>query len=125
MDASIPDRAGEASGDNVAAFGQEALDAALAVGAGRAALLLLNGVSVAEAHAATGVLRSVDIVETLAESLGGGRVAILAPHLRETGGAADLAARLLGALPAATRTTAAIGIAVAPEDGGPSSDAIQ
>ena len=70
MDASIPDRAGEASGDNVAAFGQEALDAALAVGAGRAALLLLNGVSVAEAHAATGVLRSVDIVETLAESFG-------------------------------------------------------
>jgi predicted signal transduction protein with EAL and GGDEF domain len=118
MDASIPDRAGEASGDNVAAFGQEALDAALAVGAGRAALLLLNGVSVAEAHAATGVLRSVDIVETLAESLGEGRVAILAPHLRETGGAADLAARLLGALPAATRASAAIGIAVAPEDGG-------
>lgn len=63
MDASIPDRAGEASGGNVATFGQEALDAALAVSACHAALPLLNGVSVAEAHAATRVLRSVDIAE--------------------------------------------------------------
>ena len=82
MDASIPDGAGEASGDNVAAFGQAVLDAALAVGAGRAALLLLNGVSPVEAHASAGVLRSVDIVEFLAESLGDGRIAISAPHLR-------------------------------------------
>ncbi len=42
---------------------------------------------------------------------------ILVPHLCETGGAADLAARLPGALPAATQAKAAIGIAVAPEDG--------
>ncbi len=102
----------------MATFGQDALDAALAAGAGRAALLLLDGVTAAEAHAAAGVLRSVDIVETLAESLGEGSVVILAPHLRETGGAADLAARLLAALPAQICKQAAIGIAVAPEDGG-------
>lgn len=99
-------------------FGQPALDAALAVGAGRAALLLLNGISIQQAQSATTVLRSVDIVETVTESLGEGRVAVLAPHLRETGGAADLAARILGALPSTSLKTAAIGIAVAPEDGG-------
>lgn len=102
----------------MAAFGQPALDAALAVGAGRAALLLLNGISIEQAQSAAKVLRSVDVVEIVAESLGQGRVAVLAPHLRETGGAADLAARILSAIPSATRETAAIGIAVAPDDGG-------
>jgi len=42
---------------------------------------------------------------------------ILEPHVCETGGAADLAARLLGALPAAKKTKASIGIIAAPEDG--------
>jgi hypothetical protein len=70
MDASIPDRAGEASGGNVITFGQVALDATLTVGASHGGSLLLNGVSVGGSQAATHVLRNVDIVEIPAESLG-------------------------------------------------------
>ena len=70
-----------------------------------------------EANAVTGLLRSVDIVQMLAEILGESRGGILAPQLCETGSAADLAACLLGALPAVTRATAAIEIAIASENG--------
>jgi len=79
----------------------------------RAALLLLDGPSEADAgEACRKVLRRAD----RAASLGAGRVAVLAPHLRETGGSADLAARLIGALPAPAAAQAAIGIALAPDD---------
>ncbi len=114
MDASIPARAGDGNGDGAPEFGQALLDRALAGAGRRAALLVLDGVDAKFAIGACArVLRQADAATTLAHD----RCAVLAPHLRETSGAADLAARLLAALPRAAAPFAAIGIAVAPEDG--------
>ncbi len=94
-------------------LGQDALDAMTANDGQRAALLVLGGIPASEAASACGpLLRSADAATAVAHD----RFAVLAPHLRETGGAADLAARMLHALPAFVRRRAAIGIAIAPDD---------
>lgn len=86
---------------------------ALEGGGRRAALLVLDGVSAgASGPAAASVLRRADALARLGDA----RVAVLAPHLRGVGGAADLAARILAALPPAAAPAAAVGIAVAPDD---------
>ena len=114
MDASIPSEAGEANGGLSAELGQAALDAALSGAAGRAALLLIGGLApAAVAQALSPLLRSADAAAIVA----GDRVAVLAPHLRETGGAADFAARIIASLPPEAQLGAAIGISVAPDDG--------
>lgn len=113
MHASIPAQAGDGNGDIETKFGQALLEGARLGAGGRAALLLVGGVP-AElvAKAAAGILRRADVAGPVAAD----RFAVFAPHLRETGGAADLAARILTAMPRELAGTVAVGIALAPED---------
>lgn len=114
MGKSIPVQASGGNGGAGAEFGQAMLDRALEGRSGRVAVLLVEGVTLTQlAIASDEALRRSDVMSVL----GDGRLAILAPHLRETGGAADLAARVLALLPPGESKTAAIGIALAPEDG--------
>lgn len=118
MVASIPAPAGDENGDEAAISGQaaltQALAAALAGESGQAALLIVDGVPAeAAALAATRLVRRADAMAVASPS----RLIVMAPHLREVGGAADLAARILVAMPQEVAATAAIGIAVAPDDG--------
>lgn len=115
MTDSIPAQAGDGNGGAEAIFGQALLEQALERRSGRAALLLVEGLPSARLATVTArVLRRSDAAAVLDD----GRLAILAPHLRETGGAADLAARVLASLRAPAADAAAVGIALAPEDGG-------
>ncbi len=94
-------------------MGQPELAAAIAQNGRRAALLTLGGIDAdAAANACAPLLRSADASAVIAHN----RYVVFAPHLRETGGAADLAARMLAALPPGARADAAIGIALAPDD---------
>ncbi|MEQ9123385.1 MAG: hypothetical protein RIM80_12565, partial [Alphaproteobacteria bacterium] len=114
MAASIPGPGGDGYGGGAPELGPALLDRALAGTSGRAALLLVTGAPAAVVAAAVSpTLRRADLAVELAVD----RVAVLAPHLRETSGAADLAARVLASLPTEAAAEAAIGIALAPEDG--------
>ena len=114
MAESIPASAGDGNGGAEAKFGQALLDQTFQRQPGRAALLLVEGLPSTHLSAVTTrVLRRSDAAALLDD----GRLAILAPHLRETSGAADLAARVLASLRAPAADAAAVGIALAPEDG--------
>lgn len=118
MVVSIPAQAGDENGEVVTTSGREALERALELGlagdSGQAALLLIEGPDIdAAAVAAAKMIRRADVLATLSP----GRLALMAPHLREVAGAADLAARILAVLPPDRSHPAAVGVAVAPEDG--------